>query len=70
VALVVEEDVPPDPRDVGVLGAPAVVASAQSATDAIEQPRLRGIELPSRRADMTLDRAQSDGTGYKSGRLP
>lgn len=43
VALVVEEDVPPDPRDVGVLGASAVVASAKSATDAIEQARLRGL---------------------------
>jgi len=41
MALVVEEDVAPDPRDIRVLGAATVVTSAKSAADAIEQARLR-----------------------------
>jgi len=36
-----EEDVALDPRDVGLLGAPTVVASAQGGADAVEEARLR-----------------------------
>jgi hypothetical protein len=40
-----EEDVPLDPRDVGFLGAPAVVASLQGGANAIEESRLRRGDL-------------------------
>jgi len=43
MALAMEEDVAPDPRDVGLLGAAAVVAGVQSLAHAVEQPGLRGI---------------------------
>src|SRR3989338_6526594 len=39
VALAVEEDVAADPRDVGLLGAPAVVTGTHGVAHAVEQPR-------------------------------
>jgi hypothetical protein len=54
VALVVEEDVAPDPADVGLLRAEAAVAGAQRRPDAIQQPRrgrcLEGAMAPGYRA--------------------
>jgi hypothetical protein len=41
MALVVKEDVPAGPRDVGLLGAPTVVAGAHRRTHAVEQAGLR-----------------------------
>jgi len=40
VALAVKEDVPPDPGDVGLLRAEAVMAEAKGSANAIEQARL------------------------------
>ena len=40
VALVVEENVATDPRDVGLLGAAAVMSGADGCADAVEQSRL------------------------------
>ena len=37
VALVVEEDVATDPRDIGLLGAAAVMSGADGYADAVEQ---------------------------------
>src|SRR5438093_3086834 len=37
VALVVEEDVAADPRDIGLLGAAAVMSGADGGADAVEQ---------------------------------
>jgi hypothetical protein len=42
VTLAVEDDVPPDPRNVALFGSPAVVACAQPLPDAIEEPWLLG----------------------------
>jgi hypothetical protein len=49
MALTVEDDVAPDPADVRLLGAAAVVARLEGVADAIEQPR--------RRAGLTTERA-------------
>ena len=43
VALAMEEDVAPDPRDVGVFGPAAVVACAESRADRVEEARLGRI---------------------------
>src|SRR5713226_7588115 len=42
VALPVEEDVPLDPVDIRLLGAPAVVSGAARLAAPVEKPRLRG----------------------------
>src|SRR5216684_512642 len=39
VALPVEEDVPLDPMDIRLLGAPAVVSGADGLADPVEKPR-------------------------------
>jgi hypothetical protein len=36
-----EEDVPADPRDVGLLGAAAIVPGADGRADSVEESRLR-----------------------------
>src|SRR3989442_8947504 len=41
MSLAVEDDVATDPRDVGVLGAATVVASAQGSAKTVEQTRPR-----------------------------
>ena len=41
MTLAVEEDVPADPRDVGLLRAPAVVPGAGSLAEALQQAGLR-----------------------------
>ena len=46
MALAVEEDEAPDPGDVGLLGAAAVVACAQGLAHAVEQTGLGGVGRP------------------------
>ena len=58
MTLRVEEDVPADPRDVRLLGAPAVMARPECRADAVEKARLRRI----RRARLTSDEGTSDRT--------
>jgi hypothetical protein len=42
MTLAMEEDEPADPRRVGLLRPPAIVASPDDRADAVEQPRLFG----------------------------
>ena len=70
VALVVEEDVATDPRDIGLLGAAAVMSGADGCADAVEQSwleRAGRVGSPTRSAKASAD--DSEAVGYEKERL-
>ena len=64
--LAMEEDVPVDPRDVGFLGAAAVVPGADSLADAVEESRFGAAAGPTSRTASTVN-APSGNAGYEIG---
>jgi len=66
VTLAMEEDESADPRDVGLLGAAAVVPGAGSLADSVEESRLRAAAGPTSRTAGTVN-APSGNAGYEIG---
>ncbi len=64
VPLAMEEDVPADPRDVGFLGAAAIVPGADGLADAVEESRLRCAAGPISRTT-SAEKTPSGDAGYE-----
>jgi hypothetical protein len=65
-ALAMEEDVPASPRDVGLLGAAAVVPGADVRAVAVEESRLRCADRPTSRT-ASMVKAPSGEARYEIG---